>query len=1037
MTNIYNIATDVADINITFDIDTGILKFSPKPNINEDPDYKVRIPNYSLEATQFNAAIPWDTFIYVAGEPIFIKQKTKNIVIEEGIYEIGSYAFYGFSEVTYISLPNTLEAIGLNAFNLTPEQDSKLLLTLEFNGDIFTWCNINFNGYDQTTNMPAFKTNPLVLASKFMLKDNTGIVELNGKIKLDFYKGFTDKWDTDKWVPAKWVTVDDNSFKINNFALAGYSDLAKICFYEAGFYADNADTTAININSINIGDYAFYQCSSLEPVLDLPLIINEEGKPVYYNIGNNSFSNCTSLELVSLPESVLRLGNDVFEKPVDVEVSHLQCYVQLLQSPLLQVDDNITAGWDTLWDKSLEKSNIYLGFKRSGMTSDRILWKKSFKDEVSIIGYQGDAETLIIPCEIDGSIVTEICPNAFTGAHFTTLKIPTDNDLVIGKSAFSRCNTLIDVEFGNSSTLSNSEVSPVETGLTTITMEDFVFADCSKLASVKLTQIKHLGCGIFKGCNSLGLRTNNSDSPLSISDSQNFKVTPVYEGGGSTSDSILGYALCLELANETTVYHYFSTTDPDESNNETYIYFRNCHILDYACYGDTLTHVRLTGVKSIGKSAFEACTRLKEVLIDFSGALTLPIFYEGAFKDCVALTTVSLTDSTTGTELNDNDTYNTYNNTLLTNWCNITFKDTYANPLYYDAYYDGYATDYCDEEGSQNIATAYIPKSLWCKNTSTGDYATAVFVGGQIADIPDTADKLKSVTLTDIDCIPDCTFLSSYVEIIDIKYSNTDETDLKSLYIGDFAFAKSNISKVTVACNEDNSLIVNYVGRLAFYNTQFESLTIMPQALGQDPNQVDIKLHAFSNNLLLTSFKIKPYTCNLKIDNFICANNFALATLSVPAKLLTSIPLDTITALEIYDDGYILNNDFLQSAVKLNSLTVKNLSTTSKLLNKVTGLSFKFTPELTSITIEHQEQTENYLKQVIYMSVENCLLKRLDTTRAALIFGTDCPSTLIASDFGIDMIYQICDYAFLNTARPDTISFPEGVVRVGKNIFKD
>jgi len=77
-------------------------------------------------------------------------------------------------------------------------------------------------------------------------------------------------------------------------------------------------------------------------------------------------------------------------------------------------------------------------------------------------------------------------------------------------------------------------------------------------------------------------------------------------------------------------------------------------------YCTSLTSVRIpNSVTSIGKSAFHACSSLTSVTIG-NGVTSIG---DGAFSVCTSLTSVYITD--------------------IAAWCNISFGDDYANPLYY------------------------------------------------------------------------------------------------------------------------------------------------------------------------------------------------------------------------------------------------------------------------------------------------------------------------------------------------------------------
>lgn len=64
------------------------------------------MPDYSYDSNTKSYPIPWYS----------LRDKIKNITIEDGVTSIGSYAFRNCSNLTSITIPSTVKSIGDMAF---------------------------------------------------------------------------------------------------------------------------------------------------------------------------------------------------------------------------------------------------------------------------------------------------------------------------------------------------------------------------------------------------------------------------------------------------------------------------------------------------------------------------------------------------------------------------------------------------------------------------------------------------------------------------------------------------------------------------------------------------------------------------------------------------------------------------------------------------------------------------------------------------------------------------------------------------------
>ena len=210
----------------------------------------------------------------------------------------------------------------------------------------------------------------------------------------------------------------------------------------------------------NIGELAFYYCSSLESVTIPDSVTSIKADAFRYceslasvtvpdsvtSIGNGAFNHCASLASVTIPDSVTTIGNLAFE------------YCELLES--VTIPDSVT-------------SIGYAVFYRCSS-----LASVTIPDSVTSIG-----EIAFYGCS---SLASVTIPDSVTS---------------IGDSAFFDCSSLASVTIPDSVT----------------SVGESAFRYCSSLASVTIPDsVTSIGTYAFQGCNSLTTLYIPCNNPLGI-----------------------------------------------------------------------------------------------------------------------------------------------------------------------------------------------------------------------------------------------------------------------------------------------------------------------------------------------------------------------------------------------------------------------------------------------------------------------------------------------------------------------------------------
>ena len=574
-----------------------------------------------------------------------------SVTIPEGVTSIGSRAFQSCTGLTDITIPKSVTKIGEGAFagckKLTeitiPEGVKKI------DGSTFADCTSltgvtipksvteiggsAFSGCKKLTEITLPDSLTSLDSSAF---NNSGISKINLRNNPNFT--FKDGVLYDKDITAicfisSSVTELVIPKTVTSFNLSGNESITKVTF-EAG--------TALE----KIGDNTFSGCTSLTSVV-IP-----EG--VTY-IGSYAFSNCTSLGEITISESVTGIGYNAFldcEALGRVNISDIEAWCKIsfsssmhgakaYSNPLYYAGELYLAG--NLVTELVIPSRILSirNYTFAGCTSIRSI---VFHDGVRSIGdYAFSGCTNITSITIPSS-VTSIEDGAFSNCtSLTSVNIP--DGVTSLSSVFEGCTSLTSIVIPNGVTNLYSTFSGC-TGLTEIIIPDgvtnlsYAFNGCTSLTSIKIpdgvTDLSY----VFNGCTSL---------------------TSIIIPNGVTSLNSAFYG-CTSLK---------SVTIPDGVTNLNYA-FNGCTSLTSIIIPEGVTKLYGTfegctaltsivipeGVASIEWGTFSGCTALAEITLPKS--LTK---INSAFSSCIGLKKVNISD--------------------IESWCGMSITYVNDNPLYY------------------------------------------------------------------------------------------------------------------------------------------------------------------------------------------------------------------------------------------------------------------------------------------------------------------------------------------------------------------
>lgn len=219
------------------------------------------------------------TVYYVNGEiaaNILNSQYVSHIVVNDNIHALGEKAFFNMPVLETISLPDTISAVGANAF---ANPGKKVMAT--------------FRGVDGTIDASVYdgKTSGICY---LYIEDGIKNIGKNAFANSDTVLG-VEIVNTD--------TIDDYAFSNCPAMKQLYIDsVVNINAY--AFYNDIAiDDIVINQNLVNIGSHAFDSCK-LIPKVKLPNTVR--------NIGAYAFYDCNSMKSINIPVGVDKINEYTF-----------------------------------------------------------------------------------------------------------------------------------------------------------------------------------------------------------------------------------------------------------------------------------------------------------------------------------------------------------------------------------------------------------------------------------------------------------------------------------------------------------------------------------------------------------------------------------------------------------------------------------------------------------------------------------------------------------------------------------------------------
>ena len=850
---------------------------------------------------------------------------------------IGSSAFANNSNITSVTIPDSITSIGEGAFNHCSSLKNVYI------SDLTAWCNITFGNYYST---------PLYYAKNLYL---------NGELITN-------------------LVIPDSTTSISNYAFYNYANLTGLLIPDDvtyigdyAFYNCDCLTSVVILDSVTfIGAYAFYSCESLTKIV--------VGSNVS-SVGYHAFEGCSALYVVENNSDIsLVIGS--------TSNGYLTKYAKLLIDKNGNKTYSSTSYVDTpdglLFEKTYsgtyliayfgneETLTLPIDFDGSSYAIRRMRGVKNviIPEGFTNIGSNSfeDCLTLtsiVLPktlTTIDHSAfnncihleiitirygITTIGNNAFLGcSSLTSITIP-DSVTSIGEEAFYNCSGLVSVVIGSGVTAISNSAFRNCVALENIILPDYItkidhfsFMGCNSLVSINIPEgVTDIGNCAFSGCSAL--------ISITIPESVTAIGTRPFEDC-TALEEIRFNAIALKDLSSTA---YIFTNAGKNGNGIKVIIGKNVTKIPAEIFMSYSTSPKIVSVefeegsvcKSIGNSAFYHCSNLTSIVIPdsvtsigysaFSGCSSLASVVipnsvtsisDYAFYYCSNLTSIVIPDSVTSIGIR------TFNN--CTSLTDVVIGDG-VTVIGYEAF------QFCT-----NLTNVVIGNSV----TEIGEYAFNNCDSLKSIVIPDSVTTIKIGAFTYCDKLTSVTLGSNCAaNVSDSAFDNCNSALYTEYECGKYVGDSTNPYQILIGLTDVNLTAftihndTQLIAGKSLSDGRFTSITI--------PDNVKaIGSNAFSYNRIITNITLGNGVIHIFSSAFYCCSN--LASIVIP---------DSVTSI---GDSAFSDCSSLASVVIGNSVTSINSSlfsyctniTSIVIPNNVTSIgdyAFSHCENLTSIVI--------------------------------------------------------------------------------------
>ena len=522
----------------------------------------------------------------------------QNTIIPKNVVNVGKYAFKGQKQLNLIAFPNSVQKIEYNAF-----ADCSNLKTILFGNQVDSIAQRAFENCLAIDDIYSYSLQPPVLSENALAYYDANLYVPCSALA-DYQ--VADKWNQFTYVQC----IDTMYFNITNDTVRPYT--VEVTYGDILYAGDVFIPALVMIddevyNVTNIGDSAFYDCSSLTSVSIPESVVS---------VDPNAFTNCTSLDTITIkattPPTLDNSG--ISSNPV----CKIPCHTQSVYE---------ASNWNNHVKNFEEQCDGYYIYYTS--TDGNVV--RPYKTDVfnaKIVSNSYEHGVGIIAFD---KPVRRIGEMAFTDCRkLSSITIP-NTVLIIDDKAFFRCSSLVDITLPNSVKIIGSSAFYDCSSLTSITIPNsvtsiggYAFGYCSSITSMVVpNSVTTIGKNAFANCKAL--------TSINIPNT----ITKLEDGVFEFCTSMTSIVIPNSIASigKSAFSHCTSLSAINIPNSVVYLgssVFSSC---------TSLTSFTIpNSIDTLARSLFTGCTSLSTIHIPNS----VTVIDNQAFSDCSSLTAVTI-----------------------------------------------------------------------------------------------------------------------------------------------------------------------------------------------------------------------------------------------------------------------------------------------------------------------------------------------------------------------------------------------------------
>ena len=268
--------------------------------------------------------------------PAYMNSSVKKVVIEEGVTNIGNWAFSECSSLTSITIPDSVTNIGAAAFDSCGS-----LTSITIPGSVTSIGTVAFYNCSGLTSVTIPDSVTNIGAAAFdSCGSLTSIVIPNSVTSIEPYAFSACSSLTSITIPDSVTSIGNNAFdscsSLTSITIPdGVTSIESYAFYNC------SGLTSITIpdSVTNIGAAAFDSCTSLTSIT-IPDSVT--------SIESYAFCNCSNLTSITIPDSVTNIGAAAFDSCTSLKTISLSCKSSLKRSDFGEQVNSVSYASHTL-----------------------------------------------------------------------------------------------------------------------------------------------------------------------------------------------------------------------------------------------------------------------------------------------------------------------------------------------------------------------------------------------------------------------------------------------------------------------------------------------------------------------------------------------------------------------------------------------------------------------------------------------------------------------------------------------------------------